>query len=151
MDGHTTRRRLLATAGAGLLALAGCTGEDGGSGEDLESDVYGDWFEHASAYEGTEDRTGEDAVTVRVGSGDNGLGFSPAAVRVSVGTTVVFEWTGRGGVHNVVEENEAFASPNEAAEGATFEHTFADVGVYRYECTPHEHLGMVGAVDVVAE
>ncbi|MCL9817244.1 halocyanin domain-containing protein [Natronocalculus amylovorans] len=153
MDEPTTRRRvLLGTAGVATVALSGCMGgDDGGNPDaDLEEDTYGDWFASARGYEGTVDQTGNSEVTVEVGT-EGGLAYTPAAVRVSTGTTVVWEWTGQGGLHNVVEEDDVFSSSNKGEEGATFTHTFDEPGVYRYVCTPHEHQGMVGAVDVVEE
>jgi len=124
-------------------------GGDGGSGGPAG---YGDWFEDVGNYEGTRDLRGQDEVTVSVGAGENGLLFDPPAILVDPGTTVVWEWTGAGGGHNVVEENGAFDSGEPAAEeGTTFEHTFADAGdgdVFRYVCEPHQSVGMKGAVAV---
>ena len=75
--------------------------------------------------------------------------FAPAAVRVSPGTTVVWEWTGNGGTHNVVNrEDGLFESELTVSEGHTFEYTFEESGEYRYVCIPHETLGMVGVVVV---
>jgi halocyanin-like protein len=89
-------------------------------------------------------------VTVTVGAQGNGgyLAFDPAAVRVSSGTTVTWEWTGQGGSHNVVAEDGSFESELVAEEGHTFSHTFEESGAYRYYCQPHETLGMNGAVVV---
>ena len=124
-------------------------GGDGGSGGPAG---YGDWFEDVGNYEGTRDLRGQDEVTVSVGAGENGHLFDPPAILVDPGTTVVWEWTGAGGGHNVVEENGAFDSGEPAAEeGTTFEHTFADAGdgdVFRYVCEPHQSVGMKGAVAV---
>jgi len=54
------------------------------------------------------DRTGQEAMTIEVGAEGNGgaLAFGPAAVQVDPGTTVVREWTGEGGQHNVVVRDE---------------------------------------------
>jgi len=130
----------------------GGNGGDGGDGGDAAG--YGDWFEDVGNYDGTHDFRGEDEVTVEVGAGDDGLLFGPAAVLVDPGATVVWEWTGEGGAHNVVEENDAFSS-GEAVDGAdeTFEYTFEDASegdVFRYVCEPHEAVGMKGAVAVGA-
>ncbi|QLG62115.1 halocyanin domain-containing protein [Halorarum salinum] len=150
--GTTTRterrpflRAIGATAVAGTAALAGCAGADGGSGDG----EYDGWMESAVGYDGeTADRTGEDEVTVEVGAGD-GYSFSPAAVRVTDGTTVVWEWTGRGSRHNVVDEGGSYESPYYRAEGETFEHAFEEVGTSKYACDPHRNMGMKGVVDVV--
>ncbi len=112
-----------------------------------DSDPYDGFFEDAENYEGTVDARGEDSVTVAVGAGD-GLQFDPAAVLVDPGTTVTWEWTGEGGGHNVAEVDGTFES--EVVEDAdhTFEHTFEDEGIFQYVCTPHEALGMKGAIAV---
>jgi halocyanin-like protein len=130
-----TRRELLAAAGAASIAgIAGCTGAllPGGDEGDPE----------------TVDRTGEERVSVAVGA-DGGFSFAPAAVRVDVGTTVVWEWTGVGGSHNVVDRGGAFESGLAAAEGHTFEHEFETTGAYEYVCTPHQTRDMEGTVEVV--
>ncbi|MFO8114933.1 MAG: halocyanin domain-containing protein [Halorubrum sp.] len=130
-----TRRELLAAVGtASAVGLAGCTGMllPGGDGDDAE----------------TVDRTGEETASVTVGA-DGGLAFAPAALRVDVGTTVVWEWTGVGGSHNVVDRDGAFESDLAAEEGFTFEHEFATPGTYEYVCTPHQTQGMAGTVEVV--
>lgn len=161
-----TRRRLLAALGTTAAAtLSGCTGGGGtGSGGSDDSDDGGDtggggngdgtsqydgWLADANGYGGeVADRTDTDEVTVSVGAGD-GLAYEPAAVRVSPGTTVTWEWSGMGSRHNVVDDAGGFESAYYAAEGETFSHEFAESGVAKYYCTPHENLGMVGVVEVV--
>ena len=165
------RRSFVQTAGAlGVAtALAGCGGNgdaggdgtdggsddgndenDGGSGEAefiADEPDYDGWFDDVDNYEGTVDRTGADEVTVQVGS-DGGLSYGPAAVAVSSGTTVVWEWTGEGGDHNVAAENDAFTSETVSEAGHTFDHTFEESGIYEYACTPHAAVGMKGAIYV---
>ncbi|SFR48066.1 MULTISPECIES: halocyanin domain-containing protein [Halorubrum] len=166
------RRFVQATTAAGAtLLLAGCSGGggggsggsgdggsgggDGGSGGGSGGDTqylseepdYGGWFDDANNYEQTVDATGRDEVTVRVGAGD-GLSFGPAAVAVSTGTTVVWEWTGQGGGHNVSAESGDFESETSQEQGHTFEYTFEETGIQKYVCTPHEAVGMKGAVVV---
>ncbi|VTT86069.1 Halocyanin [Halorubrum sp. DM2] len=130
------------------------TGGDGGSGEGSGAAGYGDWFENVGNYEGTRDLRGQSEVTVSVGAGENGLLFDPPAILVDPGTTVIWEWTGQGGGHNVVEENDVFSSGEPVPdEGTTFEYTFEDAGegdVFRYACSPHQAVGMKGAVAVGA-
>jgi len=163
----TDRRSFLAAAGGVLLtaSLAGCSGggdgggddgDDGGddgSGEyeyiDDEPD-YGDWFSDTDLYEGTVDWTGESSVSVDVGAGSNGYQFGPPAIAIDSGTTVTWEWTGKGQSHNVKAEDGSFDSGTaEAGDDVTFEHTFESTGTYQYICVPHETVGMVGAVHVV--
>lgn len=111
-----------------------------------------DYLSDVSNFDGTvEDMTGQSTVTVEVGaSGNNGnFAFAPAAIVVDSGTTVQFEWTGQGGVHNVVAESGAFDSGSSVEQsGVNFEHTFAGAGNFLYYCTPHKTLGMKGAVIV---
>ncbi|WP_228546305.1 halocyanin domain-containing protein [Halegenticoccus tardaugens] len=120
---------------AGLAAIAGCTG--GSRGNEGESDE-------------PVDETGESEVGVDVGAG-NGYQFDPTSVRVSTGTTVVWEWTGRGGQHNVAARDGSFESELAVEAGTTFSHTFDGAGTYEYVCVPHEQQGMIGAVEVVEE
>ncbi|WP_251329502.1 halocyanin domain-containing protein [Haloplanus pelagicus] len=167
-----------ALALGGLTALAGCSGGSGGSGDGgsggdgsggdggsdgttteggdtaTEGDGGGagldDWFSNVDNYESVVDETGSDRVTVAVGAQGNGgaFAFDPPAVRVSTGTTVVWEWTGQGQQHNVAADGGGFESDLSAEEGFTFEHTFSSAGTVRYVCTPHRALGMKGAVIV---
>ncbi|WP_416838899.1 halocyanin domain-containing protein [Haloferax sp. DFSO52] len=155
------RRNYLRTAGLlALTTLAGCVAAGAGespSPETTESTLpvepeYGDWFENVSNYDGTVDHRGEAEVLVHVGVKGNmgALGFGPAAVAVSPETTVVWEWTGNGGGHNVVSEDDAFDSgPLVADAGHRYTLRFDDVGTYRYVCEPHRTMGMRGAVVVV--
>lgn len=141
------RRALLRAAGlAAAGALAGCLGGGGGG----PSEGYGDWLDDANGDTAPVDRTGRGRVTVMVGAGD-GFAFDPAAVEVSPGTTVVWEWTGRGGDHNVVHDGGSFRSEYASSAGYAFERTLGTAGVYRYYCSPHRSLGMKGAVRVVAD
>ena len=92
---------------------------------------------------------GQDAITIKVGAKGNmgDFGFGPAAVAISPATTVTWEWTGRGGAHNVVAEQGTFTSGAPvSAEGTTFKYTLGKLGVYKYVCEPHESMGMKGSV-----
>jgi halocyanin-like protein len=110
------------------------------------------------------DRTGSDTATVTVGNADNEDEFDPAALRVTTGTTVTWEWAGIGTTHNVVSAAEdplEDDSEIEAGDGpldsggvtgdsdATYDHTFESTGTYRYYCQPHYALGARGVVVVV--
>ncbi|MEF8863987.1 MAG: halocyanin domain-containing protein, partial [Haloarculaceae archaeon] len=114
---------------------------------------YEGWFEDVSNFDGTVDRRGQPEVTVEVGAQGNGgaFAFEPAAVRVDPGTTVIWEWTGEGGGHNVVSEegtDYSYESELVSDAGFTFEHTFEQEGISKYFCVPHRSLGMKGAVVV---
>ncbi|MFC6838124.1 halocyanin domain-containing protein [Halomarina ordinaria] len=145
----TTRRRFLAaTAGAmvapGLLA-GSATAQAGGAAVDLAA-----WFANTEGVAEVTDARGQSRVEVTVGAAGNGgaFAFAPAAVRVDPGTTVVWTWTGDGGSHNVVAKDGAFESEYYQSSGDTFETTLDSTGVTRYACTPHESVGMRGAVVV---
>ncbi len=58
--------------------------------------------------------------------------FGPSAVQIEPGQTVTWTWTGQED-HNVV--GDGMESPTQS--NGTFAHTFADPGVYDYECTLH--------------
>jgi len=123
-------------------------GGDGGGGVPSEVEEY---LSETDNFEGSlEDATGQGEVTVQVGTEANGgnFGFSPPAVRVDSGTTVVWEWTGQGASHNVVDEDGSFESELTNEEGFTFEQTFEESGTFLYFCTPHKAVGMKGSVVV---
>jgi len=138
------------------VALAACSGNGNGNGDggDVPQEID-DHLSGANGYDGsTVDMTGESEVTVDVGAGSNAIAFDPAAVRISAGTTVVWEWTGEGGGHNVasVEESASeFTSGDDYVEeaGYTYEQSFDSTGVQLYVCEPHMAQGMKGAIDVV--
>jgi halocyanin-like protein len=145
-----SRRSFLRTAG-GTTAAAVATTAASGTAAAQEVD-YGGWFDDVDNYDGTTvDATGQSEVSVTVGAEGNGgaFAFDPPAVQVDPGTTVVFEWTGEGGQHNVVAEDGGdFQSDLVAEAGFTFEHTFEEEGIVTYYCEPHLSLGMKGAVAV---
>lgn len=134
---------------AGLLAgcISGGSGEDTGTKGDNEVSSVDDWLSDTSNYDGVEDLTGKNAVTVEVGAeGNNGANaFEPAAIKISTGTTVTWKWV--NGYHNVIDRGRQFDS-GEPEQGATFEHTFETPGVTIYYCEPHKSIGMKGAVMV---
>ncbi|MFC7196939.1 halocyanin domain-containing protein [Halosimplex aquaticum] len=127
------------------------TGGDGtaAGGEFVEPDYEG-WFDNVGNFDGTVDKTGQDEVTIKVGAEGNGgpFAFSPAAVRVDPGTKVVWEWTGKGGQHNVSGETHDFESPMQGSQGDTYALKLDGQGVVKYACTPHQAAGMKGAVVV---
>jgi arsenite oxidase small subunit len=105
-------------------------------------------------YDGTVvDKTDRGEVTVTVGAdgNDGAFAFTPAAVRVSTGTAVTFDWA--SDTHNVLVESQPEGADwqgHEAIEndGFSFSHTFDVEGVYKYYCEPHLTMGMKGAVVV---
>ncbi|MES3160751.1 MAG: halocyanin domain-containing protein [Halorubrum sp.] len=152
------RRDFVRTAGGTTAALAASTAATGsvagqGAGEvDFEGYLGG-------VDGGFRDLRGEDEVRVEVGASGNGgnLAFSPAGIWIDEGTTVVWEWTGEGGGHNVVtdDQNTAFENTHDLDSGSPvdeagyeYEHTFEDPGRTGYVCTPHRGVDMFGAVAV---
>ncbi|MFB6228077.1 MAG: halocyanin domain-containing protein [Halobacteriales archaeon] len=164
-DDPIDRRTILKRAGAATLAsvaLAGCSGDgddggngngngttEGGNGNGDGTSGFGGWLDGANNYDGTvEDMTGSDTVTVEVGAGDTGLAFGPAAVQISTGTTIEWEWTGVGGGHNVhAQEGASFESDTHTESGVHFTHTFEEAETVTYQCDPHQTV-MKGAVVV---
>lgn len=172
----TGRRTFLKTAVAVSFAgplLAGCTssrtsnsgdgssatGSNGtpatsssaGSGStNSGAPAFGGWLDNTANYDSVADKTGARKVTVEVGTeGNNGpYAFGPPAIRIGTGTTITWEWTGKGGSHNVVAQDGSFESKLSAEKGYTFEYTFDSSGTYKYLCAPHKTMGMKGAVVV---
>ncbi|WP_440990198.1 halocyanin domain-containing protein [Haloarchaeobius baliensis] len=141
------RRQFMAAAGTVALGTA-ASGLAAGQQTGEVSLV--DWFDGVSNADGLVDWTGESEVTITVGSEGNGgaFAFDPPAVRIDPGTTVVWEWSGNGGVHDVAAEDGSFASEMQGETGATFEQTFEESGVVRYACNPHKSMGMRAALMV---
>lgn len=149
------RRRVLQAAGAIVTAgvFAGCTnlGDDGPNGnDDSQPSSVDEWLSNTGNYDSIEDHLDEDSVTVEVGAqGNNGANaFAPAAIRISPGTTVTWEWV--DGYHNVVATDGAFDSGS-AEQNGSFEHTFGAAGTFFYYCDPHRSIDMKGAVVVESD
>jgi halocyanin-like protein len=142
-----TRRGLLRAAGGATAAVAVASA----AGPAAAQTDFDGWLSNVGNYDGTVvDATGQDEATVEVGVQANGgaYGFGPAAVQVDPGTTVVWEWTGEGQQHNVVDDAGNFESELTSEAGFTYEQTFDAEGVVKYYCNPHQGLGMKGVVVV---
>jgi plastocyanin len=70
-------------------------------------------------------------VTVRNNS------FSPGAVKIKKGDTVVWKWTQGGVPHNVTPSGGGRGSQTSSRQGFAFARTFAKKGTYKFECTIH--------------
>jgi halocyanin-like protein len=144
-----SRRAFLRTAG-GTTAAAGVAAGASGTAAAQEAPVWPSAVEGANVGSYTDAR-GQDEVTISVGAGD-GLAFDPTMVWIDPGTTVVWEWTGNGGDHNVetVEGPAEFESQITAEEGFTFEYETSeeDAGITHYQCGPHSQVGMHGGLAI---
>jgi len=147
-DSMERRRFIVLAGGAGTTGLAGCLG--GGGGDTPAEPEPGDWFRPTDNYDGFEDVTGQETVTVLVGAGEDGWLFDSPAVTVTPGTAIRFEWTGSGGLHNVQDPDEGWENPDGLVSeaGHAWERRFDSPGTHRYRCRPHSSLGMRGAVFV---
>jgi amicyanin len=71
-----------------------------------------------------------------------GYAFSPAAIKVKVGTTVT--WTNQDAVaHTVTADDSASSaklSSNDIQQGGTYTYTFKTAGTYKYHCFPHPYM-----------
>lgn len=131
----------------------------------IDRRAYDGYLEDEGTWGGvTVDATDQDEVTVMVGAEGNGdfHAFDPAALAISPGTTIRWEWTGEGGGHDVVhdaptgEPPRLFNSEREhgqgttGAEGFVYEFTFeaGTEGVFPYFCSPHLGSPMVGVIVV---
>lgn len=116
--------------------------------DEFQEPDYGSWFDDVENFSETVDATGQDEVRIAVGAPGNGGGFAfePAAVHIDPGTTVIWEWTGEGGHHNVYDEETGYESPMQHEAGATYALTFDGTGISKYACAPHETMGMKGAI-----
>ncbi len=145
-DDRSMSRRGFFRVSAGAAATTAAVA----AGSGTAAAAYDGWLDDVDNYDGTHDYRGEDEVHVTVGAGD-GLLFDPAAILIDEGATVVWEWTGEGGQHNVADVDGAFESELVDEAGFTFEHTFdeAEEGdFFNYVCTPHEAVGMKGTVAI---
>lgn len=148
LEGDAGRRQFLRTAA--LTATVGATGMARPAAAQADDDTFETWFENVDNYDGVVDRRGHSEVHILVGAAGNGgaFAFDPAAVRIDPGTTVIWEWTGDGGQHNVYDEDVGYESPMQSKAGATYALTFNGRGVSKYACAPHEAIGMKGAIVV---
>lgn len=123
-----TRKRLLTTLGASLLANL-LTG--GAAQADNENDS---------------DKAETEGKVVEIEMVNNR--FEPEELEVSVGTTVRWVNVERRSNHDIYFPEEEIASGRLFPE-ESWERTFEEEGTYEYYCQPHENRGMVGVIRVV--
>src|SRR3954470_10357840 len=73
--------------------------------------------------------------------------FTPATLSVAVGSTVTWQWSSAGVVHNVTFDDAVTSGDRSTG---SFPRTFSAAGTYPYHCTIHGSLGMTGTVTVTA-
>jgi plastocyanin len=125
--------------------------DDGGHGDDSHGEGGHD---HGGSVSGPADHA-----TVTMVTTDDGFHFDPHVVWVKPGGTVT--WELESGSHTttayhpdngrparIPEGATPWDSGTMSEQGATFEHTFEQEGVYDYFCLPHEGPGMLGSVIV---
>ena len=112
--------------------------------------TFDGWLESVDNYEGVVDRREKSGVTIDVGAAGNGgsFAFSPAAVRVSPGTRVVWRWLDAPGSYDVVARDGAFRSEFVSDPGHEFAQTFGTERVVKYGCEAYAAIGMRGVVVV---
>ncbi|POG53766.1 halocyanin domain-containing protein [Haloferax marisrubri] len=148
------------TTDAGSDSTADSTATAGATTTDAEqstgdlpslSDEAVEYLSNAQSYDGdgVADYTGQSELSVENGAGTRGMAFDPAAIAVDAGTTVTWEWTGRGGEHDVVAVDGTFESELVDSATKTFSYTFETAGEFLYNCSEHEDKGMKGVVVVV--
>jgi plastocyanin len=127
---------LLACLALGLVA-AGC-----GSSSNNKSSNSGGGAQTSTK---TSSSGGTAAKTTAVSM--KNLKFNPTTVSVPAGTTV--KWTNDDSVgHDVTAATFKSGTPGGITAGASFSHTFAKAGTYKYVCTIHKASGMTGTVIV---
>jgi len=126
-------------------------GTESGGGEAGPPDFSG-YLDGVGNFDGSvTDARGQDTATVEVGVEANGgaFGFGPAAIHVDNGATVQWEWTGEGGGHNIISNDDGpLDSDTYTESGVNYEQTFEEDGIYNYYCGPHQGQGMKGSIVV---
>ncbi len=165
MKRSPTRRQILQSSsllGIGAVTSRLSLGDIGQSGNppsgsdptpEPSSESLEEWLEDANGYRGEVKRFGpRTRPLIHVGmETDDGFAFSPPAIEVPPMTSVVWDWTGQGGQHNVVALDGTFDSGRTNAQpGTMYQHVFEETGTYRFVSEPDRDDGMKGVV-VVAE
>ncbi|WP_435079602.1 halocyanin domain-containing protein [Halococcus sp. AFM35] len=118
------------------------------SGE--SSSPYGGWLDNVENFEKVIDLSNRERVEIRVGVAGNGgnFAFSPPAIKIDPGTTVVWQWAEDSEALTVVARDESFWTDFGQEAGETFEWTFTGNRVVKYSCPAYEPLGMKGLIVV---
>lgn len=102
-------------------------GSSGGNVEEKPS-PYGGWLDDVGNFEKVRDMTDQERVEVLVGAGGNGgnFAFSPPAIEIERGTTVVWQWAENAKALSLATKDGSFWTDFGAREGEIFEWTFTD-------------------------
>jgi halocyanin-like protein len=109
------------------------------------------WLENNDFDGRLEDGRNQSQVTIKVGADGNGGNFAydPNAILVSQGTELVFEWSGRGGGHDVTWDQGDFPDSESTSSAAkSYSVTMDESGVFLYFCDEDQPGGGRGAVVV---
>lgn len=69
----------------------------------------------------------------------SGFAYSPAAIKIAVGTKVT--WTNKDSVeHNIVGDDFEDLNGPLLKQDETFSYTFKKAGTYAYHCNPHPYM-----------
>jgi halocyanin-like protein len=175
MTDRSSRRRYLRALGlASVAGLAGCSTDGDGELEvgdtttgklgttlsptttarpDVGAQLANGYLADVDGYDGAvASAVAQSRVRILVGADTGGTesAFAPVALRIRTGTTVVWEWTGRGEAHSVISRREGFEDGEHDTAGETYEYTFDEPGLFRYFCGEHRGAER-GAIHVVDE
>jgi amicyanin len=147
-NGEPTRRstaprwRLAALAAVSTVALAACGGAAGAGSTPTPNSPSSSVPTPAAA----PGATAPQAPAAMADVGIDNFKFTPAALTVKVGTTVV--WTNKDAIAHTVNFMTGAINSNVLNQNGQFSHTFATPGTYDYICSIHPF--MHGSVTVTA-
>jgi plastocyanin len=82
---------------------------------------------------------GSTQVVLIVTESNGSFGFSPAALSIRVGTTVI--WKNRSSApHTITSYDRTSFDSGTIAVGGTFRHTFTNTGTFPYPCNYHPYM-----------
>ncbi|MFB6117645.1 plastocyanin/azurin family copper-binding protein [Halosegnis sp.] len=130
------RRNLLATVGAGAVALAGCS--TGLADDEYDVGMTANQFQPSEVTVSAGDRL--------VWGNPSSRGHSVTGYQASIPDGAAY--FASGGFDSEQAARDGYPNRGNLVPGDTYAHTFEVPGEYRYFCIPHERVGMVGTVVV---
>lgn len=134
------------------VGFAGCMGHRDPPPMEAYLDDTEQWEKGAPREENVISKTGTERPVISVGAGPENRWFKPQAINITAGTTVVWSWTGKGGLHNVVGSGavpEFSFDSGQPQETGQFKQTFFRRGIRSYYSEPDEEHEMRGAIGVI--